>query len=65
MRNKVSRTKNGERSTIRVGEGHPRSVTLPGIGVVRVHDDTRQLRRLMTTGRARLLVATVTKRGGR
>jgi putative transposase len=33
--------------SIRVGEGHPRSVTLPTIGVVRVHDDTRRLRRLL------------------
>lgn len=31
----------GGRSAIRVGDTHPRSVTLPGIGTVRVHDDTR------------------------
>ena len=37
---------------IRVGDGAPRSVTLPGIGMVRVHDDTRHLRRLIATGRA-------------
>jgi putative transposase len=65
LRNKVSKTKNGERASIRVGDGHPRSVTLPGIGVVRVHDDTRRLRRLLAKGRARILFATVTKRGGR
>jgi hypothetical protein len=32
---------------IRVGDGHPRTVTLPRIGTVRVHDDTRRLRRLL------------------
>jgi len=32
---------------IRVGAGHPRSVTLPRIGTIRVHDDTRRLRRLL------------------
>ena len=48
-----------------MGEGHPRSVTLPGIGVVRVHDDTRRLRRMLTRGRARVLFATVSRRGGR
>ena len=36
-----------EHLAIRVGEGHPRSVTLPTIGTVRVHDDTRRLRRLL------------------
>jgi transposase len=44
---------------IRLGEGHPRSVTLPKIGIILVHDDTRRLRRLLrsveqldpTTGR--------------
>jgi putative transposase len=35
------------RSGIRVGEAHPRSVTLPKIGTVRVHDDTRRLRRML------------------
>jgi putative transposase len=64
---------------IRVGEGHPRAVTLPKIGPVRVHDDTRRLRRLLrpalqtdpNTGgsalspRARILSATVARRGGR
>jgi putative transposase len=64
---------------IRVGEGHPRSVTLPTIGQIRVHDDTRKLRRLLRPGktsdvstdggigaaRARILFATVTRHGGR
>ena len=35
------------RDGIRVGEGHPRSVTLPRIGTIRVHDDTRRLRRML------------------
>jgi putative transposase len=65
--------------SIRVGEGHPRSVTLPKIGTVRVHDDTRRLRRLLRpvsqddagTGklvvapRARILFATCRRHGAR
>jgi putative transposase len=64
---------------IRVGEGHPRSVTLPRIGTVRLHDDTRRLRRLLrpiarvdpNTGeqtvaaRARIRFATCNRRGNR
>jgi len=61
MRNKTAKG----RASIRVGEDHPRSVTLPGIGVVRVHDDTRRLRRMLTSGRARILFATISRRGGR
>jgi putative transposase len=63
----------------RVGEGHPRSVTLPRIGTIRVHDDTRRLRRMlrpikhldprpgeaMVGPRARVLSATVTRRVAR
>jgi hypothetical protein len=70
---------NGGASSIRVGEGHPRSVTLPTIGVVRVHDQTRRLRRLLRpvehvdpdTGqlvvapRAKVLSATVNRHGSR
>jgi putative transposase len=66
-------------SSIRVGDGHPRSVTLPRIGTVRVHDDTRRLRRLLRpvsqndpgTGqsvvvpRARILFATCRRHGAR
>jgi putative transposase len=75
------RTKQSRSGTfsIRVGDGHPRSVTLPTIGVVRVHDDTRQLRRLLRpvaqtdpdTGQplvapsARRLFATVSRHGTR
>ncbi|WP_425956963.1 RNA-guided endonuclease TnpB family protein [Xylanimonas sp. McL0601] len=65
MRNKTSRTKTGVRSTIRLGENGPRSVTLPGIGAIKVHDDTRRLRRMLASGRARILFATVARRGGR
>jgi putative transposase len=64
---------------IRVGDGHPRSVTLPTIGRVRVHDDTRRLRRLLrprtqvdsVTGEqqvapsAKILFATIVRRGTR
>lgn len=42
-----------------------RSVTLPGIGAVKVHDDTRKLRRMLATGRGKILFATVSRRGGR
>jgi putative transposase len=44
LRNKQGRV---GRPCIRVGANHPRSVTLPTIGTVRVHDDTRRLRRLL------------------
>src|SRR5215211_7320564 len=43
------RKKQGRRGSfsVRIGDGHPRSVTLPRIGTIRVHDDTRALRRLL------------------
>jgi putative transposase len=64
---------------VRVGDGHPRSVALPRIGTVRVHDDTRRLRRLLgpiatpdagtgqgsVASRARILYATVSRHGSR
>jgi putative transposase len=64
---------------VRVGDDHPRSVTLPSIGTVRVHDDTRRLRRLLgpiaapeahpgqgsVAPRARILYATVSRHGSR
>jgi putative transposase len=64
---------------VQVGEGHPRSMTLPRIGTLRVHDDTRRLRRLLRpvehldpdTGqpvvapRAKILFATVSRHGAR
>jgi putative transposase len=52
--------------TIRVGgDGRHRAVTLPGIGVIAVYDDTRRLRRMLAKGRAKILFATVTRRAGR
>jgi putative transposase len=76
LRNKLGK---GGACLIRVGAGHPRSVTLPRIGAVRVHDDTRRLRRLLRpvehldpdTGqpvvepRAKVLFATVSRHGSR
>jgi putative transposase len=76
LRNKQSK---GGGCSIRVGEGHPRSVTPPTIGMVRVHDDTRRLRRLLrpvaqldpATGqpkvapRAKILFAMVSRHGSR
>jgi putative transposase len=51
---------------IRVGEkNRPRSVTLPGIGQIGVHDDTRRLRRMLAKGRAHILFATVSRHGDR
>jgi putative transposase len=76
LRNKRGK---GGRLLIRVGDGHPRSVTLPTIGTVRVHDQTRRLRRLLRpvahldpdTGqpvvapRAKVLFATISRHGSR
>ena len=42
-----------------------RHVTLPRIGTVRVHENTRRLERLIAKGRARILAATVSRRGNR
>lgn len=56
----------GGRAAIRVGDGDvARSITLPGIGQVRVQDDTRRLRRMLTKNRAKILFATVSSRAGR
>ena len=60
-----NRQPKGSQPVIRVGGSHPRSVRLPGIGTVRVHDDTRNLRRLIANGRAEILFATVSRRGER
>jgi putative transposase len=76
LRNK--RRRNGSCS-IRVGESYPRSVTLPFIGDIKVHDDTRRLRRLLrpipnldpftgrqvVASRAKILFATVVRRADR
>jgi putative transposase len=77
LRNRTDR-RTGQFS-IRVGDGHPRSVTLPRIGTVRVHDDTRRLRRVLRpvahldpetgkrvlTPRGKVLFATVSRHGTR
>lgn len=56
----------GKPAAIRVGDNdRPRSVTLPGIGAVAMHDDTRRLRRMLGKGRAKILFATISHRGGR
>ncbi|MFD7842651.1 RNA-guided endonuclease TnpB family protein [Nocardia sp. NPDC059764] len=56
----------GGRAAIRVGDdATPRSVTLPGIGTIRVREDTRRLRRMLAGGRAKILNATITRRAGR
>ena len=55
----------GRQPTIRLGETHPRSVTLPGIGLVRIRDDTRRLRHMLAKDRAKILSATVIQQGGR
>jgi putative transposase len=63
LRNKHS--KDGP-PAIRVGhDNRPRSITLPGIGQIGVHDDTRRLRRMLAKGRAKICLATITHHGGR
>jgi putative transposase len=42
-----------------------RHVTLPRVGTVRVQENTRRLQRLIAKGRARVLAATVSRRGSR
>jgi putative transposase len=42
-----------------------RQVTLPRVGTVRVHENTRRLERLIAQGRARILAATVSRKGTR
>jgi putative transposase len=53
------------RANVRIGDGAPRTVTLPKIGVVRVREDTRRLRRMNRTGRASITSATVSCGAGR
>ena len=42
-----------------------RHVTLPRIGCVRVHENTRRLQRLLAAGRARILAVSVSRKGTR
>jgi putative transposase len=76
LRNKF---RNDGHYQIRVGDSYPRSLTLPKIGTIRVHDDTRRLRRMLrplrhrdvTTGkeftapRARIVCATAVRHADR
>jgi putative transposase len=62
---RVRQKTTGGRSAIRVGQDSPRSVTLPKVGVLRVREDTRRLRRMLRTGRAEIVSATVSCRAGR
>ena len=51
---------------IRIGDhDRPRSVTLPSIGQIGTHDDTRRLRRMLAKHRAKICFATITHHGGR
>ncbi|MBB5868191.1 putative transposase [Allocatelliglobosispora scoriae] len=60
------KTSRSGRVDVRVGDdGGPRSVTLPGIGVLAVREDTRRLRRMLTKGRAKVISAAVSFRAGR
>lgn len=53
-------------SAIRIGDDNRlRSVILPGIGQIAVHDDTRRLRRMLANDRAKILFATVSHHAGR
>ncbi|WP_420540898.1 RNA-guided endonuclease InsQ/TnpB family protein [Mycolicibacterium septicum] len=55
----------GRPAAIRIGDnGRARSVTLPRIGQIAVHDDTRRLRRMLAKNRAKICFATVTQRAG-
>lgn len=62
LRNKHSKS---GRAAIRIGDhGRPRSLTLPRVGQVAVRDDTRRLRRMLAAGRAKILFATISHKGG-
>jgi putative transposase len=74
-----NRTRANGRQLIGVGQDHPRTVTLPTLGTIRVHDDTRRLRRLLRPAEhvspetaervvaplARILFATISRHGSR
>jgi putative transposase len=56
----------GRRSEIRIGDNNrARSITLPGIGQIGVHSDTRRLRRMLAKDRAKILFATISHHAGR
>jgi putative transposase len=61
-----NRQPKGRPPAIRVGDNNrPRSLTLPGIGQIGVHDDTRRLRRMLSKDRAKILFATIAQHAGR
>ncbi|MBF6082399.1 IS200/IS605 family element transposase accessory protein TnpB [Nocardia cyriacigeorgica] len=63
LRNSRSR---GGCPAIRIGDAdRKRSITLPGIGLIKVIENTRRLRMLLGKGRARILFASVTYRANR
>jgi putative transposase len=54
----------GTTSAIRLGEGDARSVRLPKLGVIAIRECTRKLRRMLSTGRAKIWFATASQRTG-
>lgn len=61
-----NRHRKGCLAAIRVGDNNRlRSITLPGIGQIDVHDDTRRLRRMLDKGRAKICFATISHHAGR
>ncbi|MEU4385455.1 RNA-guided endonuclease TnpB family protein [Promicromonospora sp. NPDC023805] len=67
VRNQIGRGRPSVRvGDIDAGDGRRiRSVTLPKIGVLRVRECTRRLRRMIATGRARILFVTVSRGASR
>lgn len=62
IRNKTNKA----RASIRLGDGdRVRSVSLPKIGVLRIRECTRRLRRMIAAGRARILHVTVSRGASR
>ena len=53
------------RTSIRIGDGAPRSVTLPKLGSFAVREDTRRLRRMLRNGRAKILFVTASRHADR
>jgi putative transposase len=65
----VKKGRDRDRVTFTTGairvEPDRRHVTLPRVGTVRVHENTRRLERLLAKGRARVLAVTVSRKGTR
>ncbi|MFC4631556.1 RNA-guided endonuclease InsQ/TnpB family protein [Promicromonospora alba] len=63
---RIRNTTGKGRASVRVGDGERvRSVTLPKIGVLRVRECTRRLRRMIAKDRARILFVTVSRGASR